>query len=142
MKTSIKQALSAKLKELRTAHNMKQADVAAYIGVHQQTYSMYERGNRLPASDKLYKLASLYGLSTDDLMKLAIKLDDDVFFEALPISADGEAGRKFLDFSRLERYAGLSDREKRLLFYYSQLTPANQDTVDSYIEFIHDRQKR
>lgn len=51
------------LRDLRTDHDLTQADVAEVLGMPQQSYSLYERGRmELHVSD-LPKLSKLYGVS-------------------------------------------------------------------------------
>ena len=67
---------------MRLAHGYKQADIAGAIDIKQATYSNYETGKRTPGSMILYRIASFYGLKSDDLLRLSIHLDDNVFYDA------------------------------------------------------------
>ncbi len=56
------------LRELREDHNLKQATVASYLGIEQQSYSNYENGNRSIPLWAVIKLADYYKVSTDYLL--------------------------------------------------------------------------
>lgn len=72
MNSKDRKLLADKLKELRLAHGYKQAVIAGAIDIKQATYSNYELGKRTPGSVTLYRIASFYGMSADDLLKLSI----------------------------------------------------------------------
>ncbi len=59
---------SARLKSIRSAKGITQKDLAVLLGVGQTTVANYERGIRLPDSDKLSKIASLFGVTIDYLL--------------------------------------------------------------------------
>ena len=79
MKSSL---LSQRIKELRKVYNYTQDYVAEVLGITRQTYSHYETGRRTPSADTIFKLAALYNISVDDLLRLSVVLDKDVFYEA------------------------------------------------------------
>ncbi|SFP47685.1 Helix-turn-helix [Oscillibacter sp. PC13] len=54
--------------ELRTDRDMKQIEIAKYLGVNQGTYSDYENGKINIPIDMLIRLADLYGVSLDYLV--------------------------------------------------------------------------
>lgn len=60
--------LGKKLKSLRLANNLTQAQVAGQIGVTKTVISSYENDLRQPSYDNLLKLASLFKVSTDWLL--------------------------------------------------------------------------
>lgn len=53
----------------REAHGMLQKDLAVAIGVSIGTLSQIENWNRIPLGDKLERLLTLTGLSTDALVR-------------------------------------------------------------------------
>lgn len=131
MNNDSKKTIGEKLKELRKAHKYKQVDVAGAVDVRQSTYSQYEAGIRTPSSLILYRLASFYGISTDDLLKLCIDLDDDAYFEALPHTDAGLDEADFLKFANQKQYEGLQSQEAELLYYFSKMDKADkQETID------------
>lgn len=57
-----------RLRDLREDQDKSQKEIAAYLQIHQTTYSDYERGNlNIPVS-VLHALADLYGVSIDYLL--------------------------------------------------------------------------
>lgn len=61
--------LPQKLKELRDKKKWRQEDVAKKIGIARTTYAMYEQGNREPDYETLIKLAELYNVSIEYILK-------------------------------------------------------------------------
>lgn len=55
------------IKKLRLAANLSQVSLANKSGVTQGALSQWERGESLPASDKLPKLAKALNCTIDDL---------------------------------------------------------------------------
>ena len=60
--------LATKLKQLRIAKKLKQAQVASIVGVNKSAISAYENGLRQPSYPVLVKLANLYRVTTDYLL--------------------------------------------------------------------------
>ena len=60
--------LPMKLKNLRTANNLSQKDVADKINVSPSIISGYETGERTPSTENLLALSYLYKCSTDYLL--------------------------------------------------------------------------
>lgn len=58
-----------RLKQVRKATGMTQADLALAVGVQQNTISQWENGERLVRSDKLPKLAQVLGCTIDALFE-------------------------------------------------------------------------
>ncbi len=57
-----------KLKELRVAHKLSQEQVAKAIGVSRPTYTAIEVGKQKLDTDEAQKLASLFGITVDELL--------------------------------------------------------------------------
>ena len=76
--------LSHKLKELRVAHGYTQDYVASALGIVRQTYSHYETGKRTPNSEAIFKLASLYHITSDELLSFAMNQPETTFFHSVP----------------------------------------------------------
>ena len=57
-----------RLRDLREDHDMKQIQVAEYLGIAQTVYSRYERGYQTLPIEHLLKLADLYQVTTDYLL--------------------------------------------------------------------------
>ena len=58
------------LRAMREDRDLKQADVARMLGITQQKYSTYERGQYAMPLRHLVTLARAYGVSTDYLLGL------------------------------------------------------------------------
>lgn len=57
-----------KLRGLRKSKGVSQQVIADFCGVHQTTYSWYERGLTEPSAEVQIRLAEYFGVSTDALM--------------------------------------------------------------------------
>ena len=57
-----------RLRDMREDNDLKQTDVAAYLGIAQTVYSRYERGFQTIPVEHLLRLAELYKVSTDYLL--------------------------------------------------------------------------
>ncbi|MBR5947433.1 MAG: helix-turn-helix transcriptional regulator [Clostridia bacterium] len=58
-----------RLRDMREDSDLKQADIAEYLGIAQTVYSRYERGFQTIPLEHLLKLADLYKVSTDYLLE-------------------------------------------------------------------------
>ncbi len=56
------------LKSERTKHNLSQQEVANYLKIKRESYTMYEIGKNVPPTENIIKLAELYKCSTDYLL--------------------------------------------------------------------------
>ncbi len=61
--------LSEKILRLRTARGMSQGGLAEQLGVSRQSVSKWETGQSIPDLDKIIKLADLFGVTTDYLVR-------------------------------------------------------------------------
>jgi len=57
-----------RIKDLREDSDKKQTEVAAYLGIRQEVYSRYERGERTLPLEHLLKLADFYDVTTDYIL--------------------------------------------------------------------------
>ncbi len=57
-----------RLRDMREDHDLKQADIAEYLGIAQTVYSRYERGFQTIPLEHLLKLADFYKVTTDYLL--------------------------------------------------------------------------
>ena len=57
-----------RLRDLREDNDLKQVDIAEYLGIAQTVYSRYERGFQTIPVEHLLKLADYYNVSTDYLL--------------------------------------------------------------------------
>lgn len=73
-----------RLKSLRKRKKLTHKQVADYLGVSRQAYAKYENGLSEPDIDTLNKLARLFDVSIDDLIREDdVKLDPKTFAERL-----------------------------------------------------------
>ena len=57
-----------RLRDMREDADLKQKDIAEYLGIQQAVYSRYERGFQTIPLEYLIKLADYYGVSLDYLV--------------------------------------------------------------------------
>ena len=70
--------LGTRIKDLRKARKMTQAEFASRLGVTKSAVSSYENGTRLPSYDVLIKIARIFRVSTDNLLGYSSKSVIDV----------------------------------------------------------------
>lgn len=58
-----------RLRDLREDNDLKQTDVAEYLGIAQTVYSRYERGFQTIPIEHLIKLADFYKVSIDYILE-------------------------------------------------------------------------
>jgi len=88
--------IGLKIKELRTARNVSQQELAEYMNISPNTVSRWETNVYRPAIDDLSKLADYFGVSIstffpnrplspdiEDLVDVAHRLDDEELKEVL-----------------------------------------------------------
>ena len=125
-----------KLRELRKANSYTQDYVASYLGIVRQTYSHYETGKRVPNYDTLYKLARLYNISVDDLIRLTARTEELEEYNSSPQPAPREDLSDYLDYlnkpSNNRKFHMLNRFEKELLYYFEKLS---EDDRREIIEF-------
>ena len=61
--------LGEKIYELRTRNNLSQGDLANELNVSRQSISKWENGNSTPDLEKIVKLAEIFNVSLDELIK-------------------------------------------------------------------------
>ena len=61
--------LAEKLLALRTEKGLSQEDLAEQMGVSRQSVSKWETGQSVPDLDKIIKLADLFGVTVDELVR-------------------------------------------------------------------------
>ena len=144
-KTDKNISFSIKLKELRIAANYTQDYVATFLGIVRQTYSHYETGIRTPSPEVIYKLAGLYGIDVADLMHLCIELDEDIYYDAPAPSQESLDLSEYLSFinkkTNQKKYHQLSDTEKKILFFYGQLSKTDQQDILDFLKIKYHRKK-
>ena len=63
-----------RIKDLREDHDKFQKDIAQLLGISQQYYSEYEKGNRTIPINHLITLAKYYNTSIDYIVGLSDKI--------------------------------------------------------------------
>lgn len=96
------------LNNLRRKKGLTQVDAAALVGVHHSTISAYEKDTINIPSDKLEKLAEVYGVSPADILNAGSKQLD--VFKTLKLTAN----QVKLD-TGIQSYSALPDQLKGLL---------------------------
>ena len=74
------------IRDLREDHDLKQWQMAAYLGCSQRSYSDYENGKTRVPPDVLIELSRFYGTSVDYLL--------DLTDEKTPYPRTGEKQRR------------------------------------------------
>ena len=80
--------LADRIVELRKKKGWSQEELAEMIDVTRQSVSKWESGQSLPDLDKILKLADIFGVSTDYLLK-----DKDTY-EGQPINREEEKAQE------------------------------------------------
>lgn len=73
-----------KLVELREDLNIKQKDIASILGITQQTYSLWENGNKIIPLKHLFSLCNYYNISMD----YALGLSNIKYYEVVNAKID------------------------------------------------------
>lgn len=66
--TEVRSMYFRRLRDLREDKDLKQVDIAEYLGIQQTVYSRYERGFQTIPVEHLIKLADFYNVTTDYLL--------------------------------------------------------------------------
>ena len=69
--------IGKRIKDLREDHDKFQKDIAQLLGISQQYYSEYEKGNRTIPINHLITLAKYYNTSIDYIVGLSDKIDEN-----------------------------------------------------------------
>lgn len=75
--------LADKIVKLRKQNSWSQEDLAEQLGISRQSVSKWESGTSIPDLDKIIKLSSIFGVSTDYLLK-------DDLEEIIPSESDSD----------------------------------------------------
>ncbi len=134
--------IANKLRELRISHGYTQNFIADNIDVKQPTYQLYEAGKRTPKAETIYKIANFYGLTTDELLKLCMPLDNEIYYDAPKATNRTVEEAELASFSSAERVSELKKNEVELLFYFSKLDDAAQKELIDFAKFKLSQQKQ
>ena len=69
-----------RLKEIRTENNVKQVELANFLGVRNTTVSAWETGDNEPDLTTVVKIARFFNVTTDYLLDADELQNDSVFF--------------------------------------------------------------
>ena len=70
--------LASNIKAIREEKGLKQIDVATHISVDKSAYSKIEKGNRNVTVEELQKMASLFGMTLDQIVNYEGQLPKEV----------------------------------------------------------------
>lgn len=99
--------IAQRLAELRRKKGYSQEALANALGLSRQAVSKWERAESSPDTENLIALARLYGVSLDELIRVAPEVEDDVAFE----NAERAEREAAMAAERVEREA--ADAEAR-----------------------------
>lgn len=106
-----------RIAELRKELKLSQVELANIIGVSQQTISKYEQGTREPDIETLLCLSRIFNVSTDYLLENS--------------------------FQKSVNSPQLSDEEKDLVTYYSQLSLIDRRWImGQIVELIKQKEEK
>jgi transcriptional regulator with XRE-family HTH domain len=98
-----------RLKELREAQGISQSELARRLGIPQQTYNHYERGDRTLPYDVLIQLANFFCVTTDYLLEFQANNEqkESVTVKCKDLGGGGQCGwlkelREAMGISRSE----------------------------------------
>ncbi|AZB28696.1 helix-turn-helix domain-containing protein [Chryseobacterium balustinum] len=74
-------SLADNIKDIREQKNLKQIEVANYIGVDKSAYSKIEKGTRSLAVEELQKMAQLFDMNTDQIINHDGSIPKEVVLE-------------------------------------------------------------
>lgn len=114
-------SICRKLKNLRESRNMKQNEVAEYLGISQQNYSRYENRKRDLPIRYLDPLSKLYHVSTDYILGLSVNKND---------------------LHTMMQSANHMKPTSDLMEEMATLNPENMMLLSAYIEFLKFRQSK
>jgi transcriptional regulator with XRE-family HTH domain len=72
------------IKAIREEKNLKQIEVATFIGVDKSGYSKIEKGQRALTVEELQKMAQLFEMTTDQIINYDGKIPQEVVLEEMP----------------------------------------------------------
>lgn len=135
----IEKTLGLYLKELRKSYHYTQEFVASHLDVSRQAYSHYETGRAVPSNDTCCRIANLYSIPVDSIIRLSLPAEG---MGAPPSEREADLAG-FLQYIEDERnlykLKYLSRREKELLYYFDGIPVPEQDEV---LEILKIKMKR
>ncbi|AEE16824.1 helix-turn-helix transcriptional regulator [Treponema brennaborense] len=101
--------LAEKIEILRKRNGWSQEELADKVAVSRQSVSKWESGGAVPELDKILLLSTLFGVSTDTLLK------DDLSVSAEPASSAGEKVLRRVSLPEAERFIAVSAAAARTI---------------------------
>lgn len=122
------------LRDLRKSFGYTQEYVSSHLNVIHQTYSHYETGRIIPPADSLYILAKLYHVPVENFLQMIVSPsksgDSTISLIAQEVSDELSCFLKHINAPKYSnRFRHLSHAEKRMLYYFEQLNPKNQEKI-------------
>ena len=105
-----------RLRELREARNLSQADIARALNISRQSYNFYENDKRDPDTQTLKALADFFNVTIDYLL-----------------------GRD--EFERIKNKKNPLDRKEKLLYKITSADPDTIAEVEQYLEYLETKKK-
>lgn len=125
------------LRHLRKTLGYSQEYIASALNISRQTYSHYETGRIMPPSHSIMALSMVYGVPLQDLMSLASSDNKQPVFipnhDQQPIEDMEQYTAYINEPLNISKLRFLSEAEKRLLYYYSQLDKRDKHDI---VEFL------
>ncbi len=105
-----------RLRELREARNLSQADIAKALNISRQSYNFYENDKRDPDTQTLKALADFFNVTIDYLL-----------------------GRD--EFERVKNKKNPLDRKEKLLYKIISADPDTIAEVEQYLDYLETKKK-
>lgn len=127
-------ALSCRLKELRTEHQLSQSQIGDYLHLTKQGYCHYERGTRVPDLHILQELAKLYNITLETLLEGTIP--------------DFKASTKAVGLAEEPSHASkasikpLTSQQQQFLNLFEQLPPTEQEDFLDFLSIVRRKHLR
>lgn len=134
--------IGEKLKTLRKSHGYTQDFVSSELDITRQAYSHYETGRYMPNAEIMYKLAKLYSIPIESLIKLAVPLaaEDGIKPEQ---TKEQDLLASFIEYTsspyQEKRLRYLNQQERLLIYYFNLLKKTDQQDI---IDFLSIKAKR
>ena len=124
------------LRALRKTNGYTQEFIASYLDISRQAYSHYETNRVIPPNDICYKIAHLYGISTDKIINFS--LPENIVTEKVSLSVSYDKVENFLDYINNEenrkKLHSLSSKEKELIYYFDCLSSKDKNEIIEIIK--------
>lgn len=101
--------LADKIIELRKKNNWSQEELAAKLGVSRQAVSKWESVQSIPDLERILKMSTLFGVSTDTLIKDEIELSSAPVYD----TEDAEHPLRVLSMEEANAYLALKEKGAR-----------------------------